>query len=292
MEYLPGDLGAMMKDHNISENETKMVTKQILAGLEIMHERNICHRDLKPGNILIAKWIPLTVKIADFGVSKSLDGTQGRTTTGTKPFMAPEIWGFGQSSSSAYTTAVDLWSLGCLVYYMMTKRVPFPDTRNLINFVQGLETFPPNSREASNLSVLAVAFMASLLRTNPQDRSTASKAQLHTWLIIKDDTPTIWTMLPSAPRAAPPPIHISGQSAAQEVARSPHNIAKPVLDLVSPGPAFSNGSAVELATPTPLLDPANDSDPDYKGERGLKVPRHRVRRSVSPAPGGMERSFI
>lgn len=291
MEYLPGDLGALMKEHSLSENETKMVTKQVLAGLEIMHDKNICHRDLKPGNILVAKWIPLTIKIADFGVSKSLDGTQGRTTTGTKPFMAPEIWGFGQSLTSAYTTAVDLWSLGCLVYYMMTGRVPFPETRNLMNFVQGLGTFPPNTLEASSLSVLAVGFMANLLRTNPQERSTASKAQLHTWLIIKDDNPTIWTMFPSAPRAMPPPIPISGQSAAKKVAKSAKTRSKPVLDFVPPSLAISNDSGIELAAPaTP--EPTSGSDLDYKGEPGLKAPRHRVRRSLSPAPGGMERTFI
>ncbi|KAI5837749.1 kinase-like domain-containing protein [Morchella snyderi] len=88
MEYLPGDLDELMKERDLSEDETKMVTKQILAGLEIMHGKDICHRDLKPGNILVARRIPLTIKIADFGVSKSLVGTQARTTTGTTAFMA------------------------------------------------------------------------------------------------------------------------------------------------------------------------------------------------------------
>lgn len=189
MEYLPGDLDGLLREQDLSEDDTKRVTKQILAGLEIMHKKDICHRDLKPSNILIAKWIPISVKIADFGVSKHFDGTEGRTETGTRPFMAPEVWGFGESS--VYTTAIDMWSLGCLVYFMMTKRTPFPEPRNLVDFMQGQGTFPLSSAIPHS----AIGFIASLLRPLPEARAPASKAQLHPWLLIKEQHETLWTHL-------------------------------------------------------------------------------------------------
>lgn len=189
MEYLPGDLGVLLREQDLSENDTKRITKQILAGLEIMHKKDICHRDLKPSNILIAKWMPISVKIADFGVSKHFDGTEGRTETGTRPFMAPEVCGFCESS--VYTTAIDMWSLGCLVYFMMTKRTPFPEPRNLVDFMKGQGKFP----QSSAIPYSAFEFIASLLLPLPEARAPASKAQLHSWLEIKEQHETLWTPL-------------------------------------------------------------------------------------------------
>lgn len=144
MEFLEcGDLGSLMKDE-LTESDVKSVTVQVLEGLKIMHRKNLCHRDLKPGNILIARWMLIIVKIADFGVSKHFDGiTEGRTFTGSQKFMAPEIWRILQSDTSAYTTAVDIWSLGCMVYAMLTKESLFPESRGLIDYVEGRVTFPP-----------------------------------------------------------------------------------------------------------------------------------------------------
>lgn len=195
MEYLPGDLGGLLKERDLCEDETKRVTKQILTGLETLHKKGICHRDLKPGNILIGKWAPLSVKIGDFGVSKHSDGsTEWRTTTGTTPFMAPEIQELSTSceESSAYTTAVDIWSLGCLVYYMITKTLPFPETRNLIDFLRNQSPFPLRTAVARTVPDPAIEFIASLLQPLPANRAPASRALLHSWLLIEKRDETIW----------------------------------------------------------------------------------------------------
>ncbi|RPB07009.1 kinase-like protein [Morchella conica CCBAS932] len=220
MEYLPGDLDALLKEQDLSEDDTKRVTKQILAGLEILHDNDICHRDLKPGNILIAHWIPLSVRIGDFGVSKHFDGnTEGRTTTGTRPFMAPEVWGFGDEDTSVYTTAVDMWSLGCLVYFMLTKELPFPETRNLINFLSGRDPFPPSTAVTRSIPHSAVGFIASMLQPSPASRIPASKAQLHSWLLIKKQHETIWN-------------HILPDAGKQAARPKPKQIARSIKDLV------------------------------------------------------------
>lgn len=197
MEFLEcGDLGSLMKDEELTESDAKSVTVQVLEGLEIMHRNNLCHRDLKPGNILIARWMPLTVKIADFGVSKHFDGiTEGRTFTGSKKYMAPEIWGMIQCDTSTYTTAVDLWSLGCMVYAMLTKEPPFPEPKGLIDYVEGRITFPP--KNLGNVSLLAVNFMASVLMPLPADRVTAEQARQHSWIAAESGDDTVWTILSS-----------------------------------------------------------------------------------------------
>ncbi|KAI5843102.1 kinase-like domain-containing protein [Morchella snyderi] len=197
MEFLEcGDLECLMKDEELTESDAKSVAIQVLEGLEIMHQNNLCHRDLKPGNILISRWMPLTVKIADFGVSKHFDGfTEGRTFTGSRKYMAPEIWGILQSDTNTYTTAVDVWSLGCMVYAMLTKEPPFPEPRGLIDYVQGRVRFPP--KELENVSTLAVEFMASLLMPLPADRATAEQARQHSWVLVEPGDDTVWTMLPS-----------------------------------------------------------------------------------------------
>ncbi|KAI5850551.1 kinase-like domain-containing protein [Morchella snyderi] len=204
MEYLPaGDLDTFLKEQDLSEDDTKTVTKQILAGLEIMHKEAICHRDLKPGNILIARRTPVWVKIADFGVSKDFGGsTECRTMTGTRYFMAPEVLGLGDTNEdgSEYTTAVDMWSLGCLVYFMFTKRPPFPENWHLNHFLQGKNTFPPSSSIVgqNHIPHPAIEFIAGLLRPLPNDRPRASEAQSHSWLC---------TFLPSGLPQTEPPIH-------------------------------------------------------------------------------------
>ncbi|KAH0611877.1 uncharacterized protein H6S33_011142, partial [Morchella sextelata] len=228
MEYLSGDLDALLKEGDLPEDDTKSVTKQILAGLERLHKEDICHRDLKPGNILIARWIPLSVKIGDFGVSKYFGGkTEWRTTAGTRPFMVPEVWGFGDQNTSSYTTAVDIWSLGCLVYFMITKELPFPEARNLINFLHGRDTFPPGTAVALTIPHSAIGFISSLLQPLPAEQASASKAQLHSWLLIKERHETMWTNISpgtikkaSEPEAKPivgsskdPALGAKGQSA-------------------------------------------------------------------------------
>ncbi|KAI5843118.1 ankyrin repeat-containing domain protein [Morchella snyderi] len=192
MEYLPGDLGSLLKDRNISEDDTKRVTRQILVGLDIMHKKDICHRDLKPSNILVVQFIPLAIKIADFGLSKHFDGTECRSELGTNHFKAPEMWGIWNEETSVYTAAVDIWSLGCLVYLMVTKTLPFPQPKDLRLFVERRTPFPRST--APPIPPSALGLITSMLQPLSENRPSAAKAQLHSWLLIKEPAyNTIWT---------------------------------------------------------------------------------------------------
>jgi serine/threonine-protein kinase Chk2 len=91
----------------------------------LQHERNIVHRDIKPENILVIDK-ELNVKIADFGLAKII-GEESFTTTlcGTPSYVAPEI--LEQSNRRRYTRAVDIWSLGVVLYICLCGFPPFSD---------------------------------------------------------------------------------------------------------------------------------------------------------------------
>jgi serine/threonine protein kinase len=88
-------------------------------------------------NIFIVSSSPWWVKIGDFGISKRIEAelTELRTQVGTLNYQAPEVVGCGIDEEDDYTMAVDLWSLGCVVYKILTKSVPFTDIRALRRFV-------------------------------------------------------------------------------------------------------------------------------------------------------------
>ena len=93
-------------------------TYQIVLGLQVLHENNILHRDIKASNIFIME--SGKVKIGDFNIGKEAIETLLCTKIGTPIMMSPEMWN-GQN----YTFKADIWSLGCLVYQMAALRPPF-----------------------------------------------------------------------------------------------------------------------------------------------------------------------
>lgn len=90
-------------------------------------------------NVLIGSLSPVIAKLSDFGVSRILTEDKSMTITGSQTYMAPEMLGFLPPFRplKRYTFAVDIWSLGCIVYELLTSRSPFKDA--------GYTTFDPQS---------------------------------------------------------------------------------------------------------------------------------------------------
>ncbi|KAK5122478.1 hypothetical protein LTR85_004062 [Meristemomyces frigidus] len=109
----------------LTEKETRKVFVQLFQGVKYLHERNIVHRDIKPENILLLDK-NLSVKLADFGLAKII-GEESFTTTlcGTPSYVAPEI--LENSNRRRYTRAVDVWSLGVVLYICLCGFPPFSD---------------------------------------------------------------------------------------------------------------------------------------------------------------------
>lgn len=111
------------KEHRklIPMNDIKDFMRQILMGMEFTHRQGVCHRDLKPENILMnAEGV---VKICDFGSAKVLSPNGLNTPyIVSRYYRAPELI----LACSDYTTAIDIWAIGCILAEFLTRRPIFP----------------------------------------------------------------------------------------------------------------------------------------------------------------------
>ena len=97
-----------------SEGEIFTIFEQIMAAVNACHEMNICHRDLKPDNILVG--VKNQVKILDFGGAVKFSGDEElRGYIGTPEYMAPEV-----RNNLAYNEKCDIWSVGAILYTFLT----------------------------------------------------------------------------------------------------------------------------------------------------------------------------
>ena len=94
--------------------------------------------------------------------------------------MAPEV--LCPDDSDGYTTAVDLWALGCVVYRMITGKLPFRTSREVIRYSFGGEPFPRQESDLSSLSNAALTFIESIVKPKPESRGTAELALKSDWI--------------------------------------------------------------------------------------------------------------
>lgn len=188
MEYFGlGDLEKYISE-SIAEDDIKDITKDILNGLRIMHSENFAHRDVKPSNIFVVQKPPESnwwVKIGDFGISKrAQDDMKLRTQIGTPAYQAPEVWGYLETAepTSVYDTAVDIWSLGCVIYQIAMQTLLFPNPGDIVKFCNGGLQFPEQPLSAK-LTMDGVEFLKKLIVPTPQKRLSAESALKASWLV-------------------------------------------------------------------------------------------------------------
>ena len=123
MEYVEGEALSDLLRHRrrLDPDEAAALTRQACAGLETAHKAGLVHRDIKPQNLLLTP--NGTLKIADFGIARSIDDTRltrEGTVLGTAAYLAPE-----QAAGEAVTPAADIYSLGAVLYELLTGRPPY-----------------------------------------------------------------------------------------------------------------------------------------------------------------------
>lgn len=172
----------------IDEKASIEIAYQILEGVQYLHSKSIIHRDLKPDNILIVQDCPVVIKIADFGLSKK--GHEFKSFCGTMAYLAPEVVGDIKSrhdlkpknQRSAYTTQADMWSIGCLVYVILTNHLPFsaPTEEGLFDIIRKgkYSEIPLIERMISSA---CLDFLQQLINVDKAKRYTATMALGHAW---------------------------------------------------------------------------------------------------------------
>lgn len=124
MEYVENDVFTLMeaRERPFTVSETKCLLKQLLAGVAHLHANWVVHRDIKPANLLMSN--EGVLKLADFGLAREFGSPHepGAMTAGvvTLRYRAPEVLLGGD-----YSTAVDMWSVGCIFAEFLTKQSLF-----------------------------------------------------------------------------------------------------------------------------------------------------------------------
>jgi len=117
------------------------LTLQIAGGLAFAHAHGIVHRDVKPQNVLVDA--DGRAQVTDFGIARSLDSELGMTLTGTvlgtSDYLSPE-----QASGTPVTAATDVYSLGVVLFELLTGEVPFPGDNVVAVAMRHLYERPPN----------------------------------------------------------------------------------------------------------------------------------------------------
>ena len=163
MDYVPGeDLRHLLRrEKTLSERHALEVVRQMLAGLHSGHEQGFVHRDIKPGNVMMASRVPKTddnpfgvgVRLLDFGIADLAAELEEGTSAGTPMYMSPE-----QAQGQRLDPRSDLFAVGLVLYEILAGRRPFEgETRdeviqsvidtNLVPAVNALENISPGLRK-------------------------------------------------------------------------------------------------------------------------------------------------
>lgn len=266
-ENMDTDLYRVLRMQPLSYDHAQYFTYQILRGLKPIHAAGVLHRDIKPSNLLVNANCDL--KICDFGLARSIGAGPPQANehllteyVATRWYRAPEI----MLSSRTYTKAVDIWSVGCTVFEMLTGLPLFPgrdyhhqlalildvlgtpslDTlrplcgKRAMNYVQSLpaRTPKPWSMILPKVPWEAIDFLQRTVTINPAERMTVEECLEHPFVRPYHDP----FDEPSAPRLDPATFYFDFEALAEtsQVYRD---------DLWSDAQAYLSGGVPPLPAP-------------------------------------------
>jgi serine/threonine protein kinase len=169
------------------EDYALAIFAQVAIACDYMHGLNVVHRDLKAENLVFAAKGSPVIKFIDFGGASVWSPDEGLTgLVGTPQYVAPEVvTGFGENNptNEAYGKGCDLWSMGVLLYVMLSKTMPFraKEVDQLLKqVVKGKFKFTPEDRWR-HISPEAKDLITGLLTRDPKQRLTIQQVKEHPW---------------------------------------------------------------------------------------------------------------
>lgn len=198
MELVDGSslFDELKKGRRFDWREVTRIGIDVCAALRHAHDRGVIHRDLKPGNLLIDA--AGSVKLTDFGIAKLFGGSQLTADggiIGTAEYMAPE-----QAQGQPITPRSDLYSLGSVLFALLTRRPPFAG-RTLPEVVKSVsfEVAPPVSRFVDDVPRELEEIIARLLEKDPSKRiPTAQSVSIRLSTLLAEDAATANKVTPSS----------------------------------------------------------------------------------------------
>lgn len=176
MELVEGrSLGDLLEaQETVHPEQVAHIAGQAAAGLAAAHRQGIVHRDIKPGNLMLDA--DGSVKIGDFGIAQFVDDPSTALTTaghivGTSLYLAPER-ALGRTADSAS----DMYSLGCVIYQLLSGQPPFRSDTATATLYQHVDTPPvPVRQRGVDVSPAFDSYLLGLLAKQPEDRPTAQQ---------------------------------------------------------------------------------------------------------------------
>ena len=173
LEYVSGGelFYHMEKRHALPIDEVRLYVAEMALALHYLHELGIVYRDLKPENVMLDE--DGHIKLTDFGLAKDIgrDSLQTDSLCGTPEYMAPEI-----VCGHSYSYEVDFWSLGIVMYEMLTEMTPFraPNNRRVLDLITWAQPcFAPVTDPAAR------GLLEGLLTKDPSKRMKFEELQAH-----------------------------------------------------------------------------------------------------------------
>ncbi|XP_019091579.1 PREDICTED: mitogen-activated protein kinase kinase kinase ANP1-like isoform X2 [Camelina sativa] len=184
LEFVPGgSISSLLEKFGpFPESVVRTYTRQLLLGLEYLHNHAIMHRDIKGSNILVDN--KGCIKLADFGASKQVAElatiTGAKSMKGTPYWMAPEV-----ILQTGHSFSADIWSVGCTVIEMVTGKAPWSQQYKEVAAIFFIGTTKSHPPIPDALSSDAKDFLLKCLQEVPNLRPTASELLKHPFVTGK-----------------------------------------------------------------------------------------------------------